>query len=316
MAFPCTGVLPVLNCISVNEWVEPMVYRLMHMARLLRKAPSSLFDQPKPVKNRRLHIQYLGTAGFVLKSAEQTVVVDPYLSRPGIRRTALLPLEVDRLRIRRYIPEADLVLVGHAHYDHILDVPELCRQTGATMVGSFDACNVGRAAGVPEAQLRGTRGREDILFAGGLARPIPSQHGRVYFNRESLVGTIEEPPAWPARFNQLKQGQVFSWYIEMAGVRIVQIGSAQFFESGFEDLECDVLCLCAIGRKYRPNYTREAIELLKPKVVLPCHWDLFTTPIEDEANLLWGVDLPGFIQEIKDAGAQSIVLPLLGTYDL
>ena len=292
-----------------------MIYQALHKARLLRKPPSTLFDRPSPVENPRVRLQYLGTAGFVLSTPKQTVVVDPYLSRPGIRRTILFPLQTDRARIRRYIPEADLVLVGHAHYDHVLDVPELCRQTGATLIGSTDACNVGRAAGLPEAQLRPTRGREDILFPGGLARAIPSQHGRVYFNREALAGTIEQPPPWPPRVNHLKQGQVFNWYIEMAGVRIVQIGSAQFFESGFEDLECDVLCLCAIGRSYRPNYTREAIGLLRPKVVLPCHWDLFTTPVEEEACLLWRVDLPGFIKEIRDAGAQPVVLPLLGSYE-
>ncbi|MFX5839858.1 MBL fold metallo-hydrolase, partial [Acinetobacter baumannii] len=48
----------------------------------------------------------------------------------------------------RLIPEADDVLIGHAHYDHILDAPDLCRQTGARLIGSSTAVQVGIAAGL------------------------------------------------------------------------------------------------------------------------------------------------------------------------
>ena len=48
--------------------------------------------------------------------------------------------------------------------------------------------------------------------------------------------------------------------------------------------------------------------------VLPCHWDLFTTPIEDEPLLLPGVDVPGLLDEIRAAGSEPILLPLRGSW--
>jgi hypothetical protein len=121
------------------------------------------------------------------------------------------------------------------------------------------ACNVARAAGLPEDQIRATRGREDIDVGAGVARGIPSRHGKVYFGRIPLPGEILEPPPWPPRFTELRHGLVLNWHVELAGVRVVHVDSADFIEEEMEGLLCDVLCLCAIGRKYRPDYTKTAL---------------------------------------------------------
>jgi L-ascorbate metabolism protein UlaG (beta-lactamase superfamily) len=291
-----------------------MFYRAARRAGLLSAMDPGLYDHPERPPDARLRIQYLGTAGFVVEADGQTLVIDPYVSRPSGRQTLLGALWPDVERIRRYIPRADHVLVGHAHHDHVLDAPEVCRQTGAKLVGSVDVCNVGRAAGLPEHQLIQTKGRQWLDLDGVVARGLPSQHGRVFFNRVGLPGYIPTPPPWPPKVTDLRHGHVLNWYLEIGGQRIVHIDTAEFFESTMHDLECDVLCLCAIGRTWRPNYVKQAIELLKPKVVLPCHWDLFTTPIEHQPYLLPEVDLPGFIHEIQDAGAESVVLPFFGEY--
>ena len=100
------------------------------------------------------------------------------------------------------------------------------------------------------------------------------------------------------------------WPIFATG--IVHIDTAEFFADEMQGLKADVLCLCAIGRKYRPDYVVEAVSLLEPKVVVACHWDWFFTPFEDEPKCLPGVDLAGFVDEIVRAGAQAVVLPFDG----
>ena len=262
-----------------------------------------------------VRIEYFGTAGFVLHGPSRTVVLDPYVSRPGVFTTLFRPLVPDAERIAALIPVADDVLIGHAHHDHVLDAPVLCQQTGARFIGSVDACNVARAAAVPEAQIVQTEGREDIPCGPSCTvRGLPAAHGRVYFNRVTLPGTIDTPPPLPPRFRDLRHGLVLNWFVELDGLRIVHIDSAEFFEEELKDVRCDVLCLCAIGRAYRPNYVADAVRLLKPRWVLPCHWDLFTTPIEDEPLLLPGVDVPGLLDEIRAAGSEPILLPLRGSW--
>jgi L-ascorbate metabolism protein UlaG (beta-lactamase superfamily) len=288
-------------------------YRLIDQLGLLPRVNPALYHREPVGDDARVRVKYLGTAGFILESADRTIVLDPFVTRPSGRTTLFGRLYPNASLVRRHIPKADDVLIGHAHHDHVLDGPEVCRQTGARFIGSADACNVARAAGLPEAQIRETAGRERIACGSGCVHGLPSAHGRVYFDRVSLPGTIDAPPPWPPRFTDLRHGQVLNWYVEIEGVRFVHIDSAEFFADELAGMECDVLCLCAIGRKYRPGYTEEAIRLLKPKLVLPCHWDLFTTPLEDEPFLLPEVDIEGFLDEIAACDTPSALLPMLGS---
>jgi L-ascorbate metabolism protein UlaG (beta-lactamase superfamily) len=279
---------------------------------LLKSVPDSLYYRAPVSDDADVRLRYLGTAGFVVEGAGRTLVIDPFVSRPSLRKTVFEPLAPDEELIARTIPRADDVIIGHAHHDHVLDAPCLCRQTGARFIGSPDACNVARAAGLDAAQILETRGGEAIASGTATLRGLPSEHGRVYFNRVSLPGDITEPPPWPARVTDLRHGLVLNWHIDIAGVQIVHIDTAEFFAHELEGLRADVLCLCAIGRKYRPDYVVEAISLLQPKVVVACHWDWFFTPFGADPKCLPGVDLPGFVDEIVRAGAQAVVLPFDG----
>jgi len=252
----------------------------------------------------------------VVEGDGHTLVLDPYVTRPDMRTLVTKPLVPNDALNERIIPHADDVLVGHAHVDHVLDAPSLCMRTGARLIGSPSTCNVGRAAGMPEELLVETRGREDIASGPALVRGLPSVHGRVYFNKVSLPGDIPEPPPWPPRMRDLRHGLVLNWYVEMAGLRIVHVDSADFIEEELAGLKADVVCLCAIGRRYRPNYVRDAVRLLEPKVIVPCHWDYFCTPYHAPPLLLPQVDLGGMVDEIHAEGVQAAVLPFDGVLGL
>ncbi len=255
---------------------------------------------------------YLGTAGFVIKSDSRTLVLDPYVSRPNIRTTLTKELIPNEPLIKRLIPHADDVLVGHAHFDHILDSPTLCQQTGARLIGSRAVMMVGRAAGLPEHQLVETSGNEDIASGSWTIRGLPSIHGKVLFGRIPLPGDITEPPPWPPRMRDLKHGLVLNWVVNTGNLRIMHIDSADFIPEELKGIQVDVLCLCAIGRQYRPNYVKEVVALVKPRWIIPCHWDTMMTPIEDEPDLIPTVDLLGFIEEIRAEGVEPLLTPILG----
>src|SRR3970040_2752565 len=98
------------------------------------KSPHAEWYQPHGYHGQSgdeaVEFTYLGTAGFVIKSDSRTLVLDPYVSRPNIRTTLTKELVPNAPLIKRLIPHADDVLVGHAHFDHVLDSPTLCQQTG------------------------------------------------------------------------------------------------------------------------------------------------------------------------------------------
>jgi L-ascorbate metabolism protein UlaG (beta-lactamase superfamily) len=253
-------------------------------------------------------VRYLGTSGFVLTGAGRTFVLDPYLSRPGVLRTLFGRLNPDAELIAREIPHADDVLVGHAHYDHALDAPVLCRQTGARLIGSESTLNIGRAAGLPEAQM--VRADGPVMCGEARATPLPSRHGKAIFGRIPLPGHIERPPSWPPRMTELRHGQVYNWHLDLGDASVLHVDSADYDEEQVSAVRADVLCLCAVGRQYRRDYTRRIIELTRPSVVIPCHWDDFSVPWGAPARQLPGVDVEGFVAEIRAAGARAVVLGL------
>ena len=263
-------------------------------------------------------IRWLGTAGFVIQTPSRTVVLDPFVTRTPLLKMLgrLVPNEA---LIEREIPEADDVIIGHSHYDHILDAPSLCVRTGARLIGCPSACNVGRAGGVPEEQLVCTEGNEDIPCGDGMiARGIPSVHGRVY-GIVPLQGTIDAPPKWPPRNRDLRHGIVFNWYLEHqrrdgTPLRVLHVDSAEFFTERVKDVRADVLCLCAIGRNYRPRYLEELVELTRPKWIVPCHWDWLFDAFDAPPRQLPGVDLEGFVREIAALGVEPVVLPIGGAF--
>jgi L-ascorbate metabolism protein UlaG (beta-lactamase superfamily) len=162
------------------------------------------------------------------------------------------------------------VLIGHAHFDHILDGPVLCQQTGARLIGSRATCMVGRAAGLPDAQLVETAGREDIASGAWTLRGLPSVHGKALFGKIPLPGDITAPPPWPARMRDLRHGQVLNWLVDTGGLRVLHVDSADFIRDELQGIKADLVCLCAIGRRYRPGYVREVVALTQPKWIVPC----------------------------------------------
>jgi L-ascorbate metabolism protein UlaG (beta-lactamase superfamily) len=255
-------------------------------------------------------LRYLGTAGFVLQSQNRTAVIDPYLTRPNLLTTLTQKLRPNEELLEREIPNADDVIIGHAHHDHILDAPSICNRTGARFIGSPSACNFARAAGVQRPQIIETKGRKWIECGHNKIKGLPSKHGRVYFNRVPSPGKIEHIPMWPNYFWNFKHGQVLNWFLEWEGLRIMHIDSADFINEELQGHTCDILCLCAIGRTYRPNYVRDAVSILKPKYVMPCHWDLFFTPFEGPHYCLPQVDIIGMIGEIEATEAEPVLLDI------
>lgn len=280
--------------------------------RILSKPDPSWFHRDE-VREPHVRLRYLGTAGFVIENDERAIVLDPYVSRSSLFDTVAKPLISDEGLVRKWIPRADDVFVGHAHYDHILDAPTVCRTTGARLIGSRATCMVGRAAGLPDSQMLETSGREDIASGDWTVRGIPSLHGKVLFGRVTLPGDITSPPPWPPRLRDLRHGQVLNWWIDTGSIRIVHVDSADVIDDELRGLSADVVCLCAIGRRYRPNYVRDVVEILAPKVIVPCHWDTMITRLDEPCDLLPTVDLPGFLDEIRSFGVEPRLVPLLSS---
>src|SRR5258707_12404259 len=85
-------------------------------------------------------MRWLGVAGIELSVDGRTLLIDPFVSRPPARRLWAGRVASDGALVAEKVPRGAVVLVTHAHWDHIMDVPEVARRTGAPVYGSPNAC--------------------------------------------------------------------------------------------------------------------------------------------------------------------------------
>jgi L-ascorbate metabolism protein UlaG (beta-lactamase superfamily) len=270
--------------------------------------------RPRLAPNIRaaLRLRWLGAAGFAVETPTTTVLLDPFVSRPGFAAIAAGPLVPDLEGIRKNMPRrVDAVLCGHAHFDHLLDAPLIAQLTGAKLIGSRAACNFGRAALLPEDRLveipppGGTRTVGDVEI-----RFVPGRHGRLLFGRVPHPGDVPAPPRLPAWWHAYRAGDVFGILLRARGVSVYHNGSADLVDDALAGHRADVLLACLAGRRATPRYAERLIGALQPRLIVPMHHDAFFLPRADGVRLLPRVDLDGFVAEARRlAPAATIVTP-------
>src|SRR5438067_10584651 len=102
-----------------------------------------------------VRVTYLGVNGYQFEAAGHALLVDPYFTRAALLGIALnRPLMPDNLRIeaglRHVSASVDAVFITHAHFDHLLDVPQIVRRTGARLFSGATAIRLADAAGSAE----------------------------------------------------------------------------------------------------------------------------------------------------------------------
>ncbi|MCL6559911.1 MAG: metal-dependent hydrolase, partial [Firmicutes bacterium] len=153
--------------------------------------------------------------------------------------------------------KADLILVSHGHGDHLGDTVEIAKRSGATVVSVFElatycACKGAKAHGM---HIGGSH-----TFDGVKVKLTPAWHGS---------GFGEGPMEY--------LGTPCGFVISMDGKNIYHAGDTGLF--GDMELigrlnQID-LALLPIGDNFTmgPEDALEAVNMLKPKLVIPMHYN-------------------------------------------
>ncbi len=129
-------------------------------------------------------LEWLGTATFRLRIGDLTVFLDAYMDRvPSAPPIGLSTAEVT---------EADYILVGHSHFDHLAGAEVIAKDTRARIIASHESCRVMREKGVPEGQLLASQGGERHRLAEGVSvRVFPSLHACTWILTDASCGEEE-----------------------------------------------------------------------------------------------------------------------------
>ena len=225
-----------------------------------------------------LAIWWIGQNGYIIKSTDHTIYIDPYLSTYAERITFGKPNEHVRMTDSPIPPEevsnADLVICTHDHADHIdpdgipliakaskhasFIVPECARNT----LLDFDIAND---------RIYTLRGNDELTYKGIKIAAIPAKHEE--FDENELYG-------FPYLSYVIKLGKTT---ILHAGDTIPYDGQVNKFKSH----KIDIAFVPINGRdKFRHDLDfegnfncKEAVDFAKSvsaELKIPMHYDMFT----------------------------------------
>jgi L-ascorbate metabolism protein UlaG (beta-lactamase superfamily) len=189
-------------------------------------------------------VEYLGHSAFMIRGEAHSVLIDPFITgnpKASCEAEDLCP---------------DLILVTHAHSDHLGDAVEIAKATGATILATFELAN--------HCEAEGTK-----VIAANIGGIIDLPFGRVKIYPAVHGSSTEEG----------NMGIACSFAIEIDSRRIYHAGdTALFGDLAFvaEDFDLD-LALLPIGGHFTMGIDDavKATRLLSSKAVIPMHYGTF-----------------------------------------
>ena len=194
-----------------------------------------------------MKIQFLGHACFLISEGAHKILIDPFLSGSGLN--AADPATID----------CTMIFVTHGHDDHLGDAVAIARRTGAPIFGLVDV-----VAALPDdvKKLSGNTGGRQLLPFGAV-KIVNAIHG------SGIPGA-------------LACGFVF------------EIGGKKIYHAGDTALTMDMqllrgahidYALLPIGDFYTmgPEDALQAVEFIRPKCVIPMHYNTFPPIRQDGA---------------------------------
>ena len=201
-----------------------------------------------------IEITWYGHATWMISIGTHKILLDPFLDENP--SAPVKAAEVD----------ADFILVSHGHFDHVADVASIANRTGAQVYAIYEIADwLSKNHGVQNATGMNIGGAIELPF--GKLKMVPALHS-----------------------SGLPDGS----YGGVAAGFLLKVGGKKIYFACDTALFSDMQMIGAVGLDVAvlpigdlftmgPEDCVTAIELLKPKVVLPSHYNTWP-PIEQDAN--------------------------------
>jgi len=199
-------------------------------------------------------ITWLGHSCFSIRTGKYDLLVDPFLD------------DSPTAPVKAADVAANFILLTHAHFDHVADAISIARRTDATVVANFEICEWLKGQGITEEKV--------VAMNPGGGVDLP-------FGRAKMTSAMHS--------SSLPDGS----YGGVAGGFLLELGKSRIYFAGDTALFLDMklyglggldLAVLPIGDVFTmgPDDSIEAIKMLNPRRVVPCHYGTWP-PIEQDA---------------------------------
>ena len=288
-------------------------------------------------------LTYLGTGGWIMEHAGEMLLTGPLFSNPDIFRVGFRPLISDTALVDRYMGEYDVaaaraILVGHGHYDHLMDVPRVSTRhaPSARIVGSTTVANaLGTWSGLADrvevvsgddAGDRVTVGRWMAFGPRLRVMALRGHHGPHFDDLTLFKGTIDHPRrTQPSNAREWLDGPTYAFLIDFlndAGETVFRIyyqDAVMQPPKGFAPEQViaqrpvDVAIFVAATFDQVDWHPEAFVENLAPSSVILGHWENFFTPMGEPTSALGISDLSYFERRLSSVLDGEWWRPEIGT---
>lgn len=256
---------------------------------------------------RSLSFRWLGVAGLEFTAGEHVLAIDPFFSRPPLRFLfAGRPQPDSRLAAER-MPRCDHILVTHAHWDHIMDVPDLIQHTGAAVYGSANTQAILTLHGADPNRVYRIAVGDRLVLGPFDVRVLRSEHPCIpFFEPQPLRSSLR----LPVRLRDYRMDECFGFGITANGIRLL-VSPANGSPS-------DALF---IGLPVALRAQDELLLESLPRLVVPIHWDNPFQPLsspQDSFKLPGAIGLKAYQARVRRLlpGTRFAVPEMFHTYPL
>jgi hypothetical protein len=295
-----------------------------------------------------VEVTYLGVGGWLIRRGPDAVMTAPFFSTPRLSSVGLgRPIRADTARIdermRALVPDASgvrAVLVGHSHYDHLMDVPYVARRylPGVPVYGNAAMLrllardpvhprlvSLEDAAGTHAAPGRWVYPHPDstVRFMALRSAHAPHALGLKVFRREQTG----DRDALPSTAWEWAEGEVLAYvvdFLERPGGRVAfrvhfqdaaseaPLGFPPPWDGG-DAAPFDLAIVCAGSFREAAGYPAGIVGALRPRRVLVGHWEDFFRPQTQALRLVLRGDTTELLRRVDGAlpagGARSVPRP-------
>ena len=189
------------------------------------------------------------------------------------------------------VTELDYLLVSHGHSDHFADCVKLAKQTGATVISTYEL--------VAFCQSMGVEKGHGMNIGGGFAFPF----GRVKLTPALHTGSIDGD----------EEG---AYTTDCSGFLITLSGGQRLYHAGDTALIMDMqllrgavdVALLPLGDNFTmgPEDAARAVEMIRPGVVVPMHYDTFPLIEQDPEEFRRLVGGNARVEVMKPGGSLTV----------
>jgi len=276
-----------------------------------------------PRNPHTLAVRWVGFSNYELVYGGRIILLDAYYDRGS----EYPPLGVKAADIKK----ANVILLGHGHFDHMSDAASIGSQTGAMVIGAPITTEKLMAQPIPGRQIKTVTGKggELLKFDGFTVEPILGRHGEPDRRVSEVMGQAVDS-LLPAPTPEQKVEEAAIRARGTGGPRLITEGTLAYLitlDDGFRIMYRDSagvvtdferaamarigrvdLAITALRADYLPALTeKQAIEYMqvyKPDVIMPAHHDAGLTSGHDG---LWRSTEPVF-QALKDANPELVTV--------